>query len=99
MRWVMDRLVSWLVLVVIVCVLPGCGCVPDPGDLLPNESGQEIDTSHDRLIARFAHVTDTHVMDVMSPARFPPADVVIGSSWRSQEAYSTQFANAVLIEW
>src|SRR6185503_17006378 len=47
-------------------------------------------------IARFVHVTDTHVVDTCSPARFPPGQVVTSSAWRPWEAYSTQIVDGIV---
>jgi 3',5'-cyclic AMP phosphodiesterase CpdA len=73
-----------------------CGCAGDPTALLlpPRASSPPPDGT--RLLARLAHVTDTHAIDTASPARFPGAQVVVSAAWRAYEAYSTQLLDGIL---
>ncbi|MBN2562388.1 MAG: metallophosphoesterase [Phycisphaerae bacterium] len=48
------------------------------------------------LVARIAHVTDTHIVDEESPARFPGAQEIVPPAWRPYEAYSTQLLDGIL---
>ncbi len=57
-----------------------------------------------RVLACFAHLTDIHVMDVQSPARFEFLDAYasipllsdLGSAYRPQELFSTQVGDAMV---
>ena len=76
--------------------LGAAGCEPDTGLLLPaRESGNTIPDGF-VLVARFAHITDTHVVDTLSPARFAQAAAFTQSAWRPYEAYSTQLVDGIL---
>jgi len=73
------------------------GCDHQEGGLLlPSRESAATDTAGLRLLARFAHVTDTHVMDEESPARFAGAHDLVRAAWRSYEAYSTQLLDGAL---
>ena len=48
------------------------------------------------LVARFAQLTDTHVVDEESPARFAGAHALTDAAWRPHEAYSTQLLDGML---
>ncbi len=48
------------------------------------------------LVARLAHITDTHVVDEESPARFAGAHDITRSAWRPYESYSTQLVDGVI---
>jgi 3',5'-cyclic AMP phosphodiesterase CpdA len=76
-------------------VLPA-GCQVDPGSLLPAEQGQDQSPEGLRLVARFAHITDTHLNDTLSPARFAGAHALTRSAWRPYEAYSTQLMDGLI---
>ena len=82
---------------VLLLVLPA-GCQVDPGSLLPAEQGQSQDQSPEglKLVARFAHITDTHLNDTLSPARFAGAHALTRSAWRPYEAYSTQLMDGLI---
>ncbi len=49
-----------------------------------------------RLVARLAHVTDVHILDVASPARFTGADAFVPPAWRPQEAYTAQVLDGLV---
>lgn len=77
-------------------VLLGSSCQPDAALLLP-ERRQAVSQDGDlELLARFVHVTDTHVVDEESPARFAAAHEVTSSAWRSWESSSTQILDGVI---
>lgn len=86
-------------LVLLLAALPGlsgvAGCYDFGGDLLPaRESARE--TIDGELVARFVHITDMHVVDEESPARFAGAHAFTRSAWRPYEAYSTQLFDGIL---
>ena len=72
------------------------GCDADPGALLPARASGAADLDGFRLVARLAHVTDTHLVDEESPARFAGAHQITQSAWRSYESYSTQLLDGVI---
>ena len=77
-------------------VLGSAGCERDTGLLLPaRESGDTIPDGFE-LVARIAHISDTHVVDTLSPARFAQAAAITPSAWRPYEAYSTQLVDGIL---
>ena len=77
-------------------VLGVAGCERDTGLLLPaRESGDTISDEF-VLVARLAHVTDMHVVDTLSPARFAQAHELTYFAWRPFEAYSTQLADGII---
>jgi len=77
---------------------PLLGCVEafDPGALLPSERSSEAAGDTVQLVARFAHISDTHVVDEESPARFPGAHEITHSAWRPYEAYSAQLVEGIV---
>ena len=72
------------------------GCAIDEDWLLPARKSAKSHDAGLRLLARFAHVTDTHLMDEESPARFPGAHEITHSAWRPYEAYSTHLLDGVI---
>jgi 3',5'-cyclic AMP phosphodiesterase CpdA len=60
---------------------------PTAAGALPNEY---------MLVARIAHITDTHITDSLSPARWPGAASLVRSAWRPQEAYTTQVLDGMV---
>lgn len=68
----------------------------DEGWLLSAREREAPESRGRRLRARFAHVTDTHLVDEESPARFPGAHALTRSAWRPYEAYSTQLLDGVV---
>ena len=81
---------------VIAACLAGLGCDGHLEALLsPRDSGP-VDSSGLTLVARLVHISDTHVMDEESPARFAGAHMITPSAWRAYEAYSTQLLDGIL---
>ncbi|HPF41488.1 MAG TPA: metallophosphoesterase [Phycisphaerae bacterium] len=92
----LDRRVL-IVLSWVVLSMCGAGSCPrDTATLLPRESSEPFATDGFTLVARIAHISDTHVVDEESPARFPAAADITRSAWRPYEAYSTQLVDGIL---
>lgn len=72
------------------------GCDADPGVLLPARESESTSTTGLTLVARMAHISDTHVVDTESPGRFPGAHVLVSPAWRPYEAYSTQLVDGIV---
>ena len=73
------------------------GC-PDGSDglLLPARESPGLELEELTLVARFAHISDTHLMDEESPARFPGARVFTRAAWRPYESYSAQLFDGII---
>lgn len=80
----------------LVGVLVWCGCGGDEGAALPARDAGLPDESGLQLVVRFAHVTDTHVIDEESPGRFAGAHALVRPAWRAAEAYSTQILDGTI---
>ena len=79
-----------------MCLL-GSSCQPDIAGLLPTgDEAPPPDPAGVTLMARFVHVTDSHVVDPLSPARFPGIQSFVPFSWRPWEAYSTQVFDGII---
>ena len=76
--------------------LVGFGCNTDVGTLLPAEASGAAQAGNLTLGVRLAQISDKHVVDTLSPARFPGASVLVGSVWRPQEAYATQLLDGMV---
>jgi 3',5'-cyclic AMP phosphodiesterase CpdA len=72
------------------------GCEGDTGRQLPAQESEAVDLAGFTLVARLAHVTDTHVVDTLSPARFAGAHEITRSAWRPYEAYATQLLDGII---
>lgn len=78
------------------CTL-GLVCDDDePGLLLPADESAAAELDRLTLVARLVHITDTHIVDEQSPARFTEAHRFTGSAWRPYEAYSTQLLDGIV---
>lgn len=71
-------------------------CEPDLAVLLPSVEQPPPVGNEWQLVARIAHVTDTHVVDEESPARFAGAHELFTSAWRPYEAYSAQLLDGTI---
>jgi 3',5'-cyclic AMP phosphodiesterase CpdA len=83
----------------VVLLATARGCMPDVagvGWLLGAREQIPERTAGLELVARIAHVTDTHVLDEESPARFAGAHVLTPTAWRPQEACSAQLLDGVI---
>ena len=80
----------------IALFLASAACETDLPVLLPARTSPTAELQGYELLARFAHVTDTHVVDEESPARFAGAHELVSPAWRPYEAYSTQLLDGIL---
>ena len=72
------------------------GCEVDPAPLLPARTSPALDTTGLTRLARFVQMSDTHVVDPLSPARFAEAYFVTHSVWRPYEAYAGHLADGIV---
>jgi 3',5'-cyclic AMP phosphodiesterase CpdA len=87
----------WLVsLGLTVAVGFSSGCDAERGLLLPARDSDRPDTAGLTLVARLVHLTDTHIVDEESPARFAGAHQITPSAWRPYESYSTQLFDGII---
>lgn len=87
------NLISATLLVAGLCA---AGCGVEPGLLLPaRERFDDVPPGFSRVV-RIAHISDTHIIDTLSPARFPGAHQITRSAWRPYEAYSTQVFDGIV---
>lgn len=86
----------WLRAASAALLLASAACESDFPVLLPATTSPAAELQGYELLARFAHVTDTHVVDEESPARFASAHELVSSAWRPYEAYSTQILDGIL---
>jgi len=77
-------------------LLSGAICAPVDELLLPGRESESDVGDGAAPIARIAHVTDTHLVDEESPARFTEAYFVTHSAWRPYESYSTQLFDGII---
>ena len=82
--------------VVAVCVLIGCGNPPESALLWPAREVDQNATSGLTLVARIAHISDSHMVDIESPARYTGADDIVDSAWRPWEGYSSQLLDGIV---
>ncbi len=80
----------------ILCAACLLSCDSGNGIHLPARQSEPFDTAGLTLVARIIHVSDTHVVDDQSPARFAGAQIFTRSAWRPYEAYSTQLFDGIL---
>jgi 3',5'-cyclic AMP phosphodiesterase CpdA len=88
-----------LAAVALSAMLLGLGGCPPTADLAPPLPAQEsgaLDLTGFTLVARIAQVTDTHVMDTLSPARFAGLHSITLSAWRPYESYATQLLDGAV---
>jgi 3',5'-cyclic AMP phosphodiesterase CpdA len=87
---------SGIGLVGLVVFAAGLGCGGEQALLLPADASGDGGLDGLTLVARIAHITDTHLVDEQSPARFAKAHVFTGSAWRPYEAYSAQLLDGII---
>jgi len=80
-------------LVSILLFASGCGFVPTVP--LPEEVTDPAPEGF-TLVARFAHITDTQIVDEESPGRLTVGSRFSRSAWRPDEAYSTQLLDGMI---
>ncbi len=80
----------------VVVVAAGLGCNGEAELLLPAGESVGGDFGGLTLVVRFAHISDTHIVDEQSPARFAGAHTFTGSAWRPHEAYSAQLLDGII---
>ena len=86
-------------LLCLVLLLLSPGCAPDldlPDVLLPARASEPADRAGWTLVARIAQISDLHIMDEESPARFAGAHDITSSAWRPYESYSTQLLDGTI---
>ncbi len=71
-------------------------CEVDVGERLPARASGGFDPTGHTLLARITHVSDMHLVDEQSPARFAGAQVITRSAWRPYEAYSAQLFDGIV---
>ncbi len=88
-----------------VVALLGWGCGFDLAVLAPNgQTGADLRDARFapppaegyRLVARLAHLTDVHITDIASPARFTGADPIVPPAWRPHEAYAAHVLDGLV---
>ena len=81
-----------------LCVpVAGSSCGVDNPLLLPaDERTVDGDSADLVLVARFVQITDSHIVDTTSPARFAGAHDLVPTAWRPWESYSTQILDGIV---
>ena len=77
-----------------LCGTSGCGSIE--GVPLPDTSPPTSHTPHAQLIARFAHITDTHIVDEESPARLTSLANINEAAWRPHEQFSIHLLDGTI---
>lgn len=72
------------------------GCSREGGLLLPARESEPVNADGLRLLLRLAHISDTHLVDEESPARFAGGHMITDSAWRPFESYSTQLLDGII---
>lgn len=85
---------GWVFRFVALVLLAGCD--PDGGLLLPPRASEPLDTAGLTLVARIVHLSDAHIVDEESPARFAGGQVFTRSAWRPYESYSAQLLDGII---
>jgi len=84
-------LLLWVGLLVL-----GLSCSSDPDSGWPKELPFVPGPHPYTLLARLAHISDSHVLDIESPARTAEFGEIIGASWRTYEGYSMQLLDGTI---
>ncbi|MFQ5411972.1 MAG: metallophosphoesterase [Phycisphaerae bacterium] len=90
------RIKSLAIACLVPCLAILVSCEADNGLRLPARENPFFDTTGKTLVARIVHISDLHMVDEESPARFAGAQVITRSAWRPYEAYSTQLLDGIL---
>ncbi len=85
-----------LLLVALTVWLSGCGSSAEPPPLLPEDRYSPLGGEQLEPIARIVHISDAHMVDTLSPARFAGADPFVGVAWRPWESCSTQLLDGAI---
>ncbi len=88
--------IAWFTIGMIIVIAGGMGCTGEEGLLLPGRESDSGNLDGLTLVARLVHITDSHIVDEESPARFAGAQVVTSSAWRPYEAYATQLLDGII---
>ena len=82
----------WCVPLVAVLGLLGCDL-----DIVSLSLVDAADDPHElKRVIRIAHMSDTHLVDEQSPARFTEIDLVEPCAWRPHESYAAQLLDGVV---
>ncbi|MBN2446755.1 MAG: metallophosphoesterase [Phycisphaerae bacterium] len=92
----MDRLKPVVLAIIGTVVVLIVACVVDQDVPLPADQSDQNAPAGLVLVARFAQLTDTHVVDEESPARIAGAYGLTDAAWRPHEAYSTQLLDGMV---
>jgi 3',5'-cyclic AMP phosphodiesterase CpdA len=76
--------------------LAGAGCQVSEGRRLPDESTEPLPAEDYVLVARLAHISDSHLIDEESPARLVFAKGFVPFAYRPYERYSTQLLDGII---
>ena len=79
-----------------LCSWAVMGWMEAGGLLLPPRVNPDAVPAGWTLVARLAQISDTHLVDEESPARFPGAHMITHSAWRPFEAYSAQLLDGAI---
>ncbi|MBP7936579.1 MAG: metallophosphoesterase [Phycisphaerae bacterium] len=77
-------------------LLAGCGSPVDTSLLWPEREVKVAGVADAVLVARIVHISDSHLLDIESPARYAGFDVVVNSAWRPWEAYAPQLLDGIV---
>jgi 3',5'-cyclic AMP phosphodiesterase CpdA len=79
-----------------LCLAAGIGCPGEERLVLPPRESADTNLGALTLVARLVHISDSHLVDEESPARFAGAHKLTQSAWRPYESYSTQLLDGII---
>lgn len=85
-----------LVSIIAACWLAGCGTEGENPLLWPPREVDQVGTPNLVLLARIVHLSDSHIIDIESPARYAGSDDIVDSAWRPWEAYAPQLLDGIV---
>ncbi len=96
-----KQLAAMVGVAILFALLMCVGCGSDPAMLLSAsqrlpEENTTAPPEGFTLLARFAHISDTHMVDEESPGRLTVASRLTRSAWRPYEAYATQLLDGTI---